>query len=116
MDQKIRGAIFMACALAAAPALAQQGGMSMRGPADQAFSAGMEHMQHDMAGAEMTGNPDRDFVAMMLPHHKGAVAMAKTELQYGKDPSLRKMARDIIASQEREIAEMQEWETAHPAK
>jgi uncharacterized protein (DUF305 family) len=71
-------------------------------------------MDQDMSGAPMTGNADQDFAAMMLAHHKGAVDMAQTELQYGKDPLLRAMSQDIIASQTKEISEMQAWQANHP--
>ena len=57
----------------------------------------------------MTGDPDRDFVMMMLPHHRGAVEMAKVELKYGKDPELKKLAQDIIKAQDEEIKLMQDW-------
>ncbi len=90
------------------------GGMGhMASPADQDFAAGMSRMNDGMAAAPMTGNPDGDFVGMMIPHHQGAVAMAETELKYGKDPELRRMARDIIAAQDKEIAQMQHWQAAH---
>ncbi len=74
----------------------------------------MSTMQAKMADAPMTGDPDRDFVAMMEPHHQGAIDMARVELRYGKDPELRRMSRDIIASQEREIVEMRRWQASHP--
>jgi uncharacterized protein (DUF305 family) len=90
------------------------GAMPNMSPADKSFSSGMVTMGKKMSHAPMTGNADRDFVAMMLPHHQGAVAMAKTELKYGKDPMLRKMAKDIIASQDAEIKMMQAWQAAHP--
>ena len=60
-----------------------------------------------------SGNADRDFVTGMLPHHQGAVDMARVELQYGSDPALKKLARDIIASQTKEQAFMRQW-LAHP--
>ena len=63
----------------------------------------MAKMDRDMSAAPMTGDPDHDFAAMMLPHHQGAIDMAKTELTYGKDPTMRKLAREIIAGQEKEI-------------
>ena len=82
-------------------------------PADHAFAASMETMMKNMA-VKPTGNPDRDFVDMMMPHHVGAVDMAKVELKYGKDPMLLKLAADIVKAQEIEIAEMQAWKAQHP--
>ena len=61
-----------------------------------------------------TGNVDADFARNMIPHHEGAVAMARVELAHGKDPALRKMAADIIKAQETEIAFMQKWLKDHP--
>ena len=85
------------------------------GPAAQAMMQSMQKMQQNMMSAPLTGNADLDFVAMMIPHHQGAIDMARTELQYGKDPTLRRMARNIIAAQEKEIREMQTWQAKHPA-
>lgn len=56
-----------------------------------------------------TGDPDKDFVTMMIPHHQGAVDMAKVQLKYGKDPELKALAEKIIAEQEKEIGQMQRW-------
>ncbi len=58
---------------------------------------------------EFTGNPDVDFVRSMVPHHQGAIDMAKVELAHGKNPEMRKMAEKIIGDQEKEIAMMQDW-------
>jgi uncharacterized protein (DUF305 family) len=71
-------------------------------------------MMMDMDGAPMTGDADKDFVAMMIPHHAGAIDMAKVELQYGKDPELRKLADAIVKAQQKEIGEMKAWQAAHP--
>lgn len=85
------------------------------GPAGQAMMQSMQKMQQGMMGVPLSGNADRDFVAMMIPHHQGAIDMARTELQYGKDPTLRRMARGIITAQQKEIREMQQWQAKHPA-
>ncbi len=86
--------------------------MPSKNAADQAFMRSMSSMDAAMK-APMSGNPDKDFVTMMLPHHVGAVAMANVELQYGKDPELLALARSIVASQEPEIAAMRKWQAAH---
>jgi uncharacterized protein (DUF305 family) len=61
-----------------------------------------------MAGMAVhpTGNVDADFAAMMIPHHQGAIDMAKAELQYGTNERLRRIAQEIIIDQEQEIAAM----------
>ena len=82
-------------------------------PADRAFERSMQTMMTKM-DEKPTGRPDHDFVTMMLPHHQGAVDMAKVELQYGKDAGLRRLARSIVDTQEREIAVMQAWQSKHP--
>jgi hypothetical protein len=66
----------------------------------------MERMHKGMSIAP-SGNPDRDFAAMMIPHHQGAVDMARIELQFGKDPVLRRLAQGIIVEQLQEIEVMQ---------
>jgi uncharacterized protein (DUF305 family) len=83
-------------------------------PSTEAFKAADKSMMAGMSSAPYTGNADRDFVAHMIPHHEGAVEMAKVELKYGKDAQLRKLAKDIIASQDKEIAFMKRWLAAHP--
>ena len=67
----------------------------------------MSGMNNGMDNANMTGNPDHDFAAMMIPHHQGAVDMAKAELLYGKNPVLRRLAQEIIVTQDSEIQVMQ---------
>jgi uncharacterized protein (DUF305 family) len=70
--------------------------------------AGMARMMQAMHAALASGNPDRDFLAMMIPHHEGAVEMARLVLIHGRDPATRRLAEDIIASQTIEIAAMQQ--------
>ncbi len=74
----------------------------------------MARMHEAMSSVPTVGNEDQAFVRGMLPHHQGAVDMARTELAYGRDPQMRRLARAIIAAQEREIGEMQAWLKAHP--
>ena len=67
----------------------------------------MNVMNYGMANAPMNGDSDHDFASMMIPHHQGAVDMAKAELLYGNNPVLRRLAQEIIVTQESEIAVMQ---------
>lgn len=67
----------------------------------------MAIMSREMMRAPMSGDPDRDFVSMMIPHHQGAIDMAKVEVLYGKDPALRRLAQEIIVTQGSEIALME---------
>jgi Domain of unknown function (DUF305) len=67
--------------------------------------AAMNKMMADMT-VKPTGDIDRDFVAMMVPHHQGAVDMAQAELKYGHNEQLRRLAREIVANQQQEIVVM----------
>lgn len=82
-------------------------------PAAAALAAANDKMMTDMTVA-FSGNPDRDFILMMIPHHEGAIEMAKVQIQYGTDAEIRKLAEGIIAAQEAEIAEMKAWLAEHP--
>ena len=65
-------------------------------------------MHKDMA-VPLTGDADKDFLAGMIPHHQGAIDMAEVVLKYGKDPKIKKLAREIIVAQKKEIAMMNQW-------
>jgi uncharacterized protein (DUF305 family) len=74
----------------------------------QAFAKANAAM-HTAMDIDYSGNTDVDFAKGMMPHHQGAIDMAKIELQYGKDAELRKLAEGIIAAQETEISFMKNW-------
>jgi hypothetical protein len=65
-------------------------------------------MMRDMA-VPYTGDPDVDFRVQMIPHHQGAIDMARVALRHANDPWTRQMAEGVIVEQQREIAEMQQW-------
>ncbi|WP_376800718.1 CopM family metallochaperone [Candidatus Raskinella chloraquaticus] len=77
-------------------------------PSTRAFEEANAKMHREMAIA-FTGNADVDFVRGMIPHHQGAIDMARVVLQFGTNEQTKKWANEIIAAQEREIAEMREW-------
>lgn len=77
-----------------------------------AFEAVNAKMHKSMA-IDYTGDADVDFMKGMIPHHQGAIDMAKVLLKYGKDPATRKLAEEIIKAQEGEIAMMQDWLSKH---
>ncbi|HEV7601145.1 MAG TPA: DUF305 domain-containing protein [Bradyrhizobium sp.] len=68
-------------------------------------NSAMNKMMADMA-IKPTGDVDRDFVAMMVPHHQGAIDMARAELRYGHNEQLRRMAQQIVDQQQQEITAM----------
>jgi uncharacterized protein (DUF305 family) len=87
--------------------------MAGHGMAGQAMMDANQTMMTAMQGMQPSGDPDRDFAMMMIPHHQGAIDMAKVELEHGMDPELKAMAEKIIADQEREIAELKNWLSKH---
>jgi uncharacterized protein (DUF305 family) len=116
--------VTMPAAFAQTAASASMAGMDMsasngsqnHSASTKEFQASDHAMMSGMSRIQYTGDADQDFVAHMIPHHEGAVAMAKVELKYGKDANLRALAKEIIASQDKEIAFMKQWQAAHPWK
>jgi uncharacterized protein (DUF305 family) len=82
--------------------------MGDKGPASMAYVAAMDRMHKGMA-IEYTGNADVDFIRGMIPHHQGAVDMARIVIEHGSDPEVRKLAEAVIAAQEAEIKWMEAW-------
>jgi uncharacterized protein (DUF305 family) len=113
--------LMLATLIAALPSLALAQGHSHGGhstpmqtqssseaPSTKAYREANTKMHRDMDIA-YSGDPDVDFVRGMIPHHQGAIDMAKVALENSKDEQIRKWATAVIREQEREIAEMQDW-------
>ena len=82
---------------------------------DALMGDAMAVMDAGMRRAVMNGDDEHDFAAMMVPHHQGAVDMAKAVLLYTRDPEIRNLALGIIAEQQNEIKVMQAWLQRHAA-
>ena len=77
--------------------------------ASRALQAAQATMSERMSAAPLTGDPDRDFLAQMIPHHEGAIDMSKVLLKDGVRPEVRRLAQEIIAHQQTEIEMMKRW-------
>jgi uncharacterized protein (DUF305 family) len=86
-----------------------RGGQPTIDPDWSELVASMDKMHMAMRAIERSGNSDIDFVRLMLPHHQAAIDMAKTQLIYGKDAQMRRLAQEIITDQQLEIELMQLW-------
>ena len=97
----------------AAGAVVGQGNAAVPDTFASVMHAAMARMDRDMM-APASGDADRDFAAMMIPHHQGAVEMAQAQLRFGRDPAQRRLAQGIIVEQTQEIAVMRQALAALP--
>jgi uncharacterized protein (DUF305 family) len=100
MKLAIASVIIAGAAALAATAIAQDS------PSSKAYMDAHHKMMSSMEKMKPSGDPDKDFLTMMIPHHQGAIDMAEVQVKYGKDEKVKAMAQKIIDDQEREIAEM----------
>jgi len=107
MRPSIRLAVLAAIVAAGAPSLGANvaGASADETPYLSENDKAMTKMMDDMS-VKPTGDVDRDFVAMMTPHHQGAIDMAKAELRYGHNEQLRRIAQQIVIEQQQEIVAM----------
>jgi uncharacterized protein (DUF305 family) len=77
--------------------------------AHKELAEGMAKMRQGMSTGIQVADIDIAFNCGMIPHHQGAISMARVELKYGKDPKNRKLAEEIIRGKEKEVMEMLEW-------
>lgn len=101
----IAGGIMAIAAVATAQMQMQPSAMSFT----HMMEISMNRMDNDMKSAPMNGKVDHDFATMMMPHHQGAIDMAEAELIYGKDPVMRRLAKEIVVDQRSEIDAMRLW-------
>jgi uncharacterized protein (DUF305 family) len=106
-------------AITGGPTYPQRSHNASRPPSGQAWSElqqSMQTMQQTMSSIHSTGSDDEDFIRLMIPHHRAAIDMAKTELMHGQDPQMRRLAQEIITDQESEIELMHLWLRQHGAQ
>jgi uncharacterized protein (DUF305 family) len=90
-------------------------GTAAQSPSTAAFMAANEKMHRDMA-ITYTSDADRDFAASMIPHHEGAISMARVQLAHGRDPEMRSLAEAVIRAQEGEIATLRAFLARMPTR
>ena len=106
---KLAAKLFVIIALTAPAAAAVAQNAQHGSDSTKEFKAADMNMMKNMNAAPYTGNPDVDFRTHMIPHHEGAIAMAKIALKYANDAETKRMAQKIIDDQEKEVADMQAW-------
>jgi hypothetical protein len=123
LTKRLNGAIYLVVAAAAALTILGSGvlraGVQPETPASSSqrtvdpdwseLITSMDKMHMAMKAIKPSSNSDVDFVRLMLPHHQAAIDMAKTQLLYGKDSQMRRLAQEIITDQQSEIELMQRW-------
>ena len=123
LTKRLNGAIYLVVAAAAVLTILDSGLLragvqpetlanSSRRTVDPDWSeliASMDKMHMAMKTIKPSSNSDVDFVRLMVPHHQAAIDMAKTQLLYGNDPQMRRLAQEIITDQQLEIQLMQRW-------
>jgi uncharacterized protein (DUF305 family) len=108
ISTKLLVALFV-CSLVASAIAEADRVQSSTDPDWSELIASMDKMHDAMGAVRRSGNSDVDFVRLMLPHHQAAIDMAKTQLLYGKDAQMRRLAQEIITDQQLEIELMQRW-------
>ena len=111
--QRILLAFALSCAMTPT-ALAQMPNKDAISPATIAYVKALVDMAEVINLMVPSGDSSADFVMMMTPHHQAAVEMAEAYLKYGKDPTLIRMAKNIMATQKRELKELADWHAKHP--
>jgi uncharacterized protein (DUF305 family) len=116
MNNKIRTfalSAFVAATMTLPAAAQMQHGAMADTPAAKERMQAQKKMEDAMNAVQPTGDQDKDFVLMMIPHHQAAVDQAEIQLKYGKDPEMKEMAEEIVAAQKEEIDQMQKWLGTH---
>jgi len=103
---RIALAVCVSCATAPAAFAASAGTHAEAGPEAAFLEENEMTKMMDGMDAKPSGDVDKDFVAMMIPHHQGAIDMAQAELRHGKNEQLRRIAQEIIVEQQQEIVAM----------